>query len=320
MVKNIVEESLNKVYDYIESNINLNKRFDMGKNEEILKYNQDIKEKNVHIKYINNGFILITILMMCLLVYIGFSAYELNYSCETFIYYSYIYVIFGILIYSFLILFIIKFISLTETYKKFKYYYDNYYILYIVVILCLFYLLGNLFKENEHKVLVSHMIWLCILFLTSVLFLPFYINFSDTRTLISVVIKQIIIVLLVMSILYLYNFKVDYIADYKFIILLTLLLVIISDRSSQYIVKNDFKVTNIKLIVSYVLLCWFTYNILNNTNSIVKNTKEHCNNALEICKYTDKPICKYYPNYCKLSVEGILSNIDMVKNKIKIDF
>ena len=257
--------------------------------------------------------------MMCLLVYIGFSAYELNYSCETFIYYSYIYVIFGILIYSFLILFIIKFISLTETYKKFKYYYDNYYVLYIVVILCLFYLLGDLFKENEHKVLVSHIIWLCILFLTSVLFLPFYINFSDTRTLISIVIKQIIIVLLVMSILYLYNFKVDYIEDYKIIILLTLLLVIISDRSSQYIVKNDFKITNTKLIVSYVLLCWFTFNILSNTNSIVKNTKEHCNNALEICKYTDKPICKYYPNYCKLSVEGILSNIDMVKKKIKID-
>jgi len=319
MTENIIDKSLNKVYDYVESNVNLNKRFDIGKNEEILKYNEDIKEKDVYIKHINNGFILITILMFCLLVYIGFSAYELNYSCDTFIYYSYVYVIFGILIYSFFILFIIKFVSLTKTYKNFKYYYDNYYIIYIIVILGLFYLLGSLFKENEHKVLVSHLIWLSILFLTSVLFLPFYINFNNTRTLISVVIKQIIIVLLVMIILYMYNFKVDYVEDYKFIILLTIMLVIISDRSSQFIVKNDFKVTNIKLIVGYIMLCWFTYNILSNTNSIVKNTQKHCNDALEICKYTDKPICKYYPNYCKLSVEGILSNIDIVKQKIKID-
>ena len=118
MEKNIISESLNKVYDYVESNVKLNKRFDIGQNEEILKYNQDIKEKDVYIKHINNGFTLITILMFCLLTYIGFSAYELNYSCDTFIYYSYIYVIFGILIYSFFILFIIKFISLTNTYKS----------------------------------------------------------------------------------------------------------------------------------------------------------------------------------------------------------
>ena len=211
--------------------------------------------------------------MFFILGYIGFSAYELSYSCDTFIYYSYVYVIFGILIYSFFILFIIKFVSYTKTYKSFKYYYDNYYIIFIGVILLLFYLLGILFKENEHKVLVSHLIWLCILFLTSVLFLPFYINFSNTTTLISVVIKQILIVILtLMTILYIYNYKVNYIEDYRYIIILTILLVIISDRISQLIVKNDFKLTNIKLIVGYITMLWFTYNILSNTNSIIKNT------------------------------------------------
>ena len=319
MKKNIIDESLNKVYDYVESNTNINNRFDIGKNEEILQYNTHIKEKGTYIKHINKGFILISLLMFIILGYIAFSAYELSYSCDTFIYYSYVYVIFGILIYSFFILFIIKFVSYTKTYKSFKYYYDNYYVIFIVVILLLFYLLGNLFKENEHKVLVSHLIWLCILFLTSVLFLPFYINFSNTTTLISVVIKQILIVILTMTILYIYNYKVNYIEDYRYIIILTILLVIISDRISQLIIKNDFKITNIKLIVGYITMLWFTYNILSNTNSIIKNTNLHCNNALEICKYTDKPICKYYPNYCKLSVEGILSNIDMVKDRIKID-
>ena len=43
-----------------------------------------------------------------------------------------------------------------------------------------------------------------------------------------------------MIILYMYNFKVDYI-NIIFIILLTIILVIISNRTSQYIVKNDFK-------------------------------------------------------------------------------
>ena len=215
MKKNIIDESLNKVYDYVESNTNINNRFDIGKNEEILQYNTHIKEKGTYIKHINKGFILISLLMFIILGYIAFSAYELSYSCDTFIYYSYVYVIFGILIYSFFILFIIKFVSYTKTYKSFKYYYDNYYVIFIVVILLLFYLLGNLFKENEHKVLVSHLIWLCILFLTSVLFLPFYINFSNTTTLISVVIKQILIVILTMTILYIYNYKVNIISNNK---------------------------------------------------------------------------------------------------------
>ena len=35
------------------------------------------------------------------------------------------------------------------------------------------------------------------------------------------------------------------------------------------ILKNKYK-----LIVGYIMLCWFTYNILNNTNSIVKNTHD----------------------------------------------
>ena len=45
MKKNIIDESLNKVYDYVESNTNISNRFDIGKNEEILQYNTHIKEK-----------------------------------------------------------------------------------------------------------------------------------------------------------------------------------------------------------------------------------------------------------------------------------
>ena len=155
------KDPLEKIYNYLDKETNINKKFDISKNEEIMKYNKDINKTQKYIKNIDNGFILVSLLLVLFMTYIIFSAYELNYSCDTFIYYSYIYTIFGILIYGFFILFIIKFVTYTETYKKLKYFYDNYYILFTIIILGLFFILGGLFKENEHKVFISH----CILIL-----------------------------------------------------------------------------------------------------------------------------------------------------------
>ena len=47
---NINTDPLEKVYNYVDKKTDINKNFDIGKNEEILKYNIDVKEKSYYIR------------------------------------------------------------------------------------------------------------------------------------------------------------------------------------------------------------------------------------------------------------------------------
>ena len=306
---------MDDILDYVDEKYKINEKSKLENSNDIYgvnKQKKNNKNDNNTIKYINKSFSFIVLTLFLLIIYIGFSAFNIQFKCENFIYFSYIYIILSILIYTFFILFIIQFLSYQTKFKNFMNYYRNYYIFVIIIILILFYFIGILFKNYEHDVIYSHILWIILLFLISILFLPFYINIDQVKILISYIIKQIICVIIILFILYYNNYNFENINNNQ-IIILTIILILLSSGINQMIIKESSDEYDNKLIISYILLIWFVYNILSNTNSIIENTNMYCNQALNICSNNDNDICRYYPNYCKLSVESILSNIDLIR-------
>ena len=57
------------------------------------KQKKNNKNDNNTIKYINKSFSFIVLTLFLLIIYIGFSAFNIQFKCENFIYFSYIYII-----------------------------------------------------------------------------------------------------------------------------------------------------------------------------------------------------------------------------------
>ena len=144
---------MDDILDYVDEKYKINEKSKLENSNDIYgvnKQKKNNKNDNNTIKYINKSFSFIVLTLFLLIIYIGFNAFNIQFKCENFIYFSYIYIILSILIYTFFILFIIQFLSYQTKFKNFMNYYRNYYIFVIIIILILFYFIGILFKNYEH--------------------------------------------------------------------------------------------------------------------------------------------------------------------------
>lgn len=270
------------------------------------------KEINVNL---NNGFIFLLVSILILSIIILLNNCNYYYNCNNYLINSYLYLLLYTVLYSVLIICIINFAQQTNTYKLLKYYYDNYYVLWMFLIVFLLLVCGFLFNIFEDDIFYSHMLWLIIIFLFSILSIPYYKDLSNINLLVNSVINKIIITIVVMLFVILYKdmFR-EYIDDQNYISI-SIIIIIISLILREKIMKNSDEKDFYKRFTSYILLLVFTCNLLISSDNILENT-DNCNTILKNVKLNDD---LYYPNYCKLSIDLLLKIVKIINDNLNIN-
>lgn len=264
---------------------------------------------------LNKGFIFLLISILILFILILINNCNYYYNCNNYLINSYLYLLLYIVLYSVIIICIINFTQKTDTYKLLKYYYDNYYLLWMFLILFLLLICGFLFNKFEDNIVYSHILWLIIIFLFSILSIPYYKDLNNITLLINSVVNKIIITLIVMLIVIFYKDKFkEYIDDENYI-LISIIIIIVSLILREKIIKNSEENDFWKRFTSYILLLTFTSNLLITSDNILENV-DNCTNILNNIELNNN---LYYPNYCKLSIKLLLNIVEIMNNNLNIN-
>jgi hypothetical protein len=183
------------------------------------------------------------------------------------------------------------------------------------LILFLLLICGFLFNKFENDIFYSHIFWLIIIFLFSILSIPYYKDLNNINLLINSVINKTIIVLIVMVFVFLYKDKFkEYINDNNYIFI-SVIIIIISLILRDKIIKTNEEKDFAKRFTSYILLLTFTSNLLITSDNTLENI-DNCTNILNNIKLNNN---LYYPNYCKLSIKLLLDIVEIINNNLNIN-
>ena len=264
---------------------------------------------------LNKGFVFLLISVLILFILILINNCNYYYNCNNYLINSYLYLLLYIVLYCVIIICIINFTQKTNTYKLLKYYYDNYYLLWMSLILFLLLICGFLFNKFENDIFYSHIFWLIIIFLFSILSIPYYKDLNNLNLLINSVINKTIIVLIVMVFVFLYKDKFkEYVNDNNYIFI-SVIIIIISLILRDKIIKTNEEKDFAKRFTSYILLLTFTSNLLITSDNTLENI-DSCTDILNNIKLNNN---LYYPNYCKLSIKLLLDIVQIINNNLNIN-
>ena len=267
---------------------------------------------NTLIINLNKGFFIILIFILILILVIINNNCNYYYSCNNYLFNSHMYLLLASLLYVFLVICFLELGKHTSIYKIFKYFHDNYYIIWISILSILVLICGLLFEIYENHILYSHLLWLFIIILMSIISTPHYKDLNEINLLINNIINKVIIIIFVMLFIILYKDTFKYYVEDNNYIIISIIIIIIIIYLREKLIKDTAKQSNITKILGYILLLVFTSNIIKQSDYILENPN-YCSNILNNVNLENN---LYYPNYCKLSIDVLLNIIKVLKNDI----
>ena len=247
-----------------------------------------------------------------------------NYTCENFVMNVYIYVLMGLLLMA------LTTVTILRSYKD-----ENLYsavknigkisktmlIVYLVGIIILFMILVGGLHYFKYNIIASHLIWLLLIVLFGILFVPLYISLKANNLFMKTLLSTIIVVAIItVFVIYKKDLLNEYLTDnVTNLIYLILLIVIIAKLVTYYIYGFNIKeLKDIRVYFAYGLVVIFTYFMLVDTRDVLNITKENCENALKNCVNNNElqltELCDNYPSYPLKSFDIFLNIINLFQN------
>ena len=257
------------------------------------------------------------VLMICIavaavaLIIFKYAFKDNKYTCENFALNIYIYVLMAILIIALVVVTVLRVFPNSNLISLYKFAGNKYYLLfYIIILLFIIWGLIGLLGTHKYNILLSHCIWIILLVIFGLLFVPLYVSLKSNNLFMKTFLSTgIVVVIIILTIIYKKDLLTKYLTDesYNYVII-ALMITIIAKILAYFILDFNIKeLKDIRLYFAYILVVIFTYLLLYDTKQILDVTADDCNTALlecndktDIIKSIDIDIrdkCSKYPSY-----------------------